>query len=513
MTEKSSKRALWMFPVLVILLLAALAGWFFTTHTWVVKDSRQILTAEAKKNRYFVAQQVLEKMGKTVETQKGREVLLNLPSPDHAIIVKDIGHSFTDKRIDAMVDWLNSGGHIITFADVEKADDEADSANKKKYRGNRLLMAVGVYVTDMMDIASADDDDSDTDAHDDADSDATTSSEDESTTADTSTLAETETATEIATETEATVKVAESAETSADSPEDTAEDKSSQAKKDSTDDASPKSLTELIQRVNDIKKAKDVTFQVDGQPITVRFAEDASLTFDDESLNVISSQTRQTAQGRQYYLVDIGFENQGRLTVLTGDDFLHNPKPKLTKDDLVGEVKNLVQTQTTAIDEVDHAYLLWHLVKDDKKVWLLPSIDAPSLSELLWQRARYACISFVLLLLAWIMWQVGRFGPIRQQVFRSRRNILEHLSMIGDFAWRVDKAEKLFEQHRATVKAMCLKKYPMLQNQLGADFSELLSERIDMSSAAIQKALFSKWQNESGFIEYSYLLQELREKL
>lgn len=568
-TDKKSRFPAWLLPVILLALVGLAAAWFFSTHKLVTEEDRLKLTRDARSNSYFAAQLYLEKLGVPVETQKGRDVLINLPSTDDVVIVRDIGYSFNEKRIAAMHDWLDQGGHIITFANhYYDSDDDEDN---KALRGNRLLDDVGVYLQQMDDVDSEDSSESERDESDSSvdetatkpdetasgddlvkDSDSGVDREldientpidhtgenceafntcdmvneqvlvDDSETLDKGTGNSEQSydeTTEINSQNTTKNKApADSLETKkADVSEEAAEKivqpKASGKESDDLPDDLPEALQEILKQQRETQQAQEVEFALGKRKVTVHMGTGDGLWIEDD-VNVVNQQSSKHDSGiDQIYMAEVGFKNGGRLTVLTQDDFMKNPLPDIKKDDVAGTLKEIMNKQTTGLSGVDNAYLLWYLVKDDNKVWLLPRIDAPSLSQLLWQRARYAVISFTVLLLAWLLWQFGRFGPIRQHVFRSRRNILEHLDMIGNFAWRVDKAEQLFQSNRDTVKQLCVQRHPQLSGKLGHEFSEMLAERIDMSSSDIQKALFSAWRNETGFIEYSHLLQTLREKL
>lgn len=516
MAVVTQKRSSWIFPLILVLLAGAFTAWFFTTHKRVTEEDKLTISREARSNSYFAAQLFLEKMGLEAETQKGREVLLNLPSADDAIIVKDIGYSFNEERIETMKAWLNQGGHIITFANqYYDADDEDEDSNLSSVRGNRLLDNLGVYIQNMSNASAVNS--TETEEIERADNEV----EDVDSVGKESIVDVENTPIDRRGENCEAFNTCDMVEGSlTGGMTDTSENvdfikKASDKEKNDKDDAEdvPKTFKEVVEAFREMQQAQEVTFHLSGKDVTVHMDDGKGLWLS-HALNVISEQRAMHSSGiDQIYMADIGFENGGRLTVLTHDEFMRNPLPEITEDDIAGSFQELLNEQTTGLDSVDNAYLLWHLVKDDKKVWLLPRIDAPSLTQLLWQRARYAVISFSVLLLAWLLWQFGRFGPIREQVFRSRRNILEHLGMIGDFSWRIDKAEQLFQYNRDVVKQACIHKHPQLAGKLGSDFSDLLSERIDMDSLEIQKALFSTWQNETSFIEYTHLLQRLREKL
>ena len=85
--------------------------------------------------------------------------------------------------------------------------------------------------------------------------------------------------------------------------------------------------------------------------------------------------------------------------------------------------------------------------------------------------------------------------------------------MIGDFAWRVDKAAQLFEHNRMQLKAQYIQKQPSLAQLTDSELCQTLAKRIDMSAQDIEKALFLSWRDEAGFVECSHLFHQLRQAL
>ncbi|MFV8780874.1 DUF4350 domain-containing protein [Microbulbifer sp. SA54] len=103
--------------------------------------------------------------------------------------------------------------------------------------------------------------------------------------------------------------------------------------------------------------------------------------------------------------------------------------------------------QNERIGEFDHAYFLAHLVGERELVM----ITRPHFDGLSTLARRYATEFFLagfLALLAWVANRSRRFGPLRPSPPAERRSLLEHIRACGQFYWRSDRAQALFESAR-----------------------------------------------------------------
>lgn len=117
---------------------------------------------------------------------------------------------------------------------------------------------------------------------------------------------------------------------------------------------------------------------------------------------------------------------RGRLTLMTDGALWHNHR----------------------IGEFDHAYFLSHLVGERDLVMVTrPKFD--TLGELIQRYALELFFAGLLALAAWIANRSRRFGPVLPAPASERRSLLEHIGACGQFYWRSQRAENLFEQARA----------------------------------------------------------------
>ncbi len=116
--------------------------------------------------------------------------------------------------------------------------------------------------------------------------------------------------------------------------------------------------------------------------------------------------------------------------------------------------------QYRSIGNLDHALLLWTLVKGAGKVWLVTDNDMPPIWLWLWQHAMETVTAACLFLLLWLWSRSVRFGPLMTQAPPARRRILEHIEAAGRFLWQHRKQERLLESVRAELAATAARRHP-----------------------------------------------------
>jgi hypothetical protein len=165
------------------------------------------------------------------------------------------------------------------------------------------------------------------------------------------------------------------------------------------------------------------------------------------------------------------------------------------------------------IDGLDHAFLLANLVQDAPRGWLLYSSQMPSLPSLIWQYAPYACISFCLLILAWLWYLTERTGPMLLPLHVQRRDLLEHLQAGAEFLWQHNRASGLQNRTRQQVEKHWLRRHPRLA-RLDLDARcAWLAEHTGLWPETIRQAMYQDQQEVRGLIHMAATLQRLNAAL
>lgn len=194
----------------------------------------------------------------------------------------------------------------------------------------------------------------------------------------------------------------------------------------------------------------------------------------------------------------------GLITIMSDNNFLKNP------DTILFPGLNL---ESTSIAKNDHAYFLWSLLGDNKKVWLIYNTRSPSITSLLWEKAPQLCITFVILVLFWL-WSIrNSFGPRLPAFDLPRRNLLEHILMSTTFEWRQDRAYKRVQRNRELVQYEIRSRHPNIALMEPLEKSTGLAKISGIAAEKIYFALYADWKTEREFIQLSNLLRSLRQKL
>ena len=398
---------------LILIGITAFVIWLFQNYELVDEEIRTSMSKEARRNPFLAAELFLRESGVDVESVSGRNRLHELPSTRDILFVNNFGPNLSPPRHTALINWIESGGHLITTANKTWNAEKEES-------GDQLLDELGVRLYSRYrnydDVDWLDDD-----------------------------------------------------------------------WENNTIDSSDHSPVE-------------VNFDT-GEVVKVLFDPNYELIDHDDRASVLVG----SAYGTHLMQIPLG---DGLVTIMSDNRFLNNPKNL----ELFGQVLEL-SYYDSSIALHDHAYYLSLLIGTDSKVWLLYGMETEGLMKLLWHNAQMACISVIALILVWLWWQRNRFGPAIQTIEPARRNLLEHIHMCANFAWKLDKGQQLFQTNREQFLHWLAKKHPQISQLNTEEQSLRLAELSNLSANKIHHALFDDWKTEREFIQLTYTLQTLRKLL
>lgn len=121
---------------------------FIKTHERLEKQVREGVSQAVISNRFYAAQALIQKMGRSAEVKRGFTRLIDLPDYYDVIIARDIGQSLSDAQQMALLEWVEMGGRLITVA-----RERTDSDNT--YTGN--VIADRFHISRQSFISNADD--------------------------------------------------------------------------------------------------------------------------------------------------------------------------------------------------------------------------------------------------------------------------------------------------------------------------------------------------------------------
>jgi len=133
--------------VLIFLMVSALGVYnFIQTHEYKTFTERADLKGEARSNPLYAARLFLKQMGVPSETKNSLQGLGSYPDTDIVLILDTRRSTLSKKKINQLVKWVESGGHLIAIANK---DQEASDKNKTKKKQSRdpLQKILGVHVS------------------------------------------------------------------------------------------------------------------------------------------------------------------------------------------------------------------------------------------------------------------------------------------------------------------------------------------------------------------------------
>ena len=127
--------------ILVLVLLAGLVGWgvywFLSNYERQYREVRVGVSPEARRNRFLAAERFLGQLGLESESIAGREYLLRPPDETGVLLVNRLSPDLSPDHEQALLAWMEGGGHLIVTAHREW-DEDGERA------GNPLLERYGV---------------------------------------------------------------------------------------------------------------------------------------------------------------------------------------------------------------------------------------------------------------------------------------------------------------------------------------------------------------------------------
>lgn len=109
------------------------------------------------------------------------------------------------------------------------------------------------------------------------------------------------------------------------------------------------------------------------------------------------------------------------------------------------------------IDEKQHIDLIDDLLdfRNEGSILFLRGVGI-SFWALLWQKGWMVLLGIAVLIVAWLLTHLPRFGPMQSPLREDEiRAYDHHLEMIGDFHWRLDRGASLLEPLRTEAQELC----------------------------------------------------------
>jgi len=134
-----------------LLLVIALATgyWFYNNFTWVVEEKDVGFQGIAKSNQLLAAEFFLRKMGIPVRQVNGLVAFRDLPSAQKTLLIATPRKTLNQELSQGLLDWVQSGGHLIVEARLPKSETGKDKKGTKTQpsQEDSLLRELSVFVS------------------------------------------------------------------------------------------------------------------------------------------------------------------------------------------------------------------------------------------------------------------------------------------------------------------------------------------------------------------------------
>jgi hypothetical protein len=125
MSVAGNKKAIIILVALALLIAGAVSlamVWFYSNFEKVPYEVTLGISAEARKNPLLAAHMYLEDQAYTVESKRGMDLLVSLPSHEDAIVIRQTPAGMSGGMTDKIMDWVERGGHLLLVPNFSESD-------------------------------------------------------------------------------------------------------------------------------------------------------------------------------------------------------------------------------------------------------------------------------------------------------------------------------------------------------------------------------------------------------
>lgn len=194
---------------------------------------------------------------------------------------------------------------------------------------------------------------------------------------------------------------------------------------------------------------------------------------------------------------------QGSVLFLTDSNFLSTPKV------WQAYYNNDEYKFSTDLSRHDHAYFMWQLLKDRKKVWLIHESSSPAFLTIVYKHFPSLVLFGSIWLLLFLCYLLKRFGPVISQLPGEQRNLKQHIQQVGHYHWHQDKGNHLLNTWRTRIQHRIFVKHPNLVGLQDHALYEMLAKLSGFTAVEIQQTWTEPCRNQTEFISYSKRLKKL----
>ncbi len=194
---------------------------------------------------------------------------------------------------------------------------------------------------------------------------------------------------------------------------------------------------------------------------------------------------------------------QGTVLFLSDSEFLSTPKVWQTS------YLNDEHGFSSDLSRHDHAYFMWQLLKDRKKVWLIFESSSPAFLTIVYEHFPTLMVFSAIWLLLFLLYLLKRFGPIISQRPGEQRNLKQHIQQVAYYHWQQDKGNHLLKAWRTRIQHKVFVKHPNIAGLEDSALYEMLAGISGFTPAQIQQAWSEPCRTQTEFITYTKRLKQL----
>lgn len=106
-----------------LILVGGFSWWFLENFELESYTTREAVSPEARRNPLLAAEFLLNRLGRQVESQSGRQFLIHPPAEPGVLLVRDLGVPLPQERVGELLAWVEGGGHLIASLGRLQDDD------------------------------------------------------------------------------------------------------------------------------------------------------------------------------------------------------------------------------------------------------------------------------------------------------------------------------------------------------------------------------------------------------
>jgi len=437
--------------LLIGVIIAYAAYAFYESHEYKEVTERTGLLSEARRNPLYASRLFLKRMGIPAVTKNSVQGMGGFPDTDTVLVIVTSRSSFSENRTDELLDWVESGGHLIArsvedwnYAKKHKSfeerfgkDDSDDDNSDKNESRDPLQRLLGISTDKSISFKFDPDKDSNKSTYeenedgDDGDDDSGFDESIFGTIADFLTT--------------------------------------------SASDRAPHTIS--LDGVD-----KSLTIQTNGfKPLIVTNAQSEQVKINNKTFMV-----RQKV-------------GEGLVTLVTDLRFIKNYH--LEKSDHAKIFWHLIHGQHLSLNQ-------------PSEVWLIHDDEMPSIWTLMWRNAWALILSLSLIFLTWILMVSRRFGPLIPKQAEDRRSLKEHISSSGNFYWKHKNKQKLIDSSRHALMLRLTQIHPGWAQRNKDEQLTLLAKHASMPVEEVNKLLYTEnFEQADEFTQLVKQLEKLRKSI